>query len=58
MSLIRVMLVDDEAIVRDGLRSCIDWEANGKAGTKTLLKVCEILWRFIRSNDNLLARFI
>ena len=29
MSLIRVMLVDDEAIVRDGLRSCIDWEANG-----------------------------
>lgn len=29
MSLIKVMLVDDEAIVRDGLRNCIDWEANG-----------------------------
>ncbi|MEI3182397.1 MAG: response regulator [Lachnospiraceae bacterium] len=23
------MLVDDEAIVRDGRPSCIDWEANG-----------------------------
>lgn len=36
----------------------IDWKTNRKARAKTFLKVCEILWRFIRSNDNLLARFI
>lgn len=29
MKLIRVMIVDDEAIVRNGLRTCMDWNSNG-----------------------------
>lgn len=29
MERIRILLVDDEMIVREGLKSCIDWEGNG-----------------------------
>ena len=29
MDRIRILFVDDEAIVREGLKKCIDWEVNG-----------------------------